>query len=127
MNHCLHLTKPANSKQVVSKPANSKQVVSKPANSTARNGTCKVGRMDTAMAKSNHKKTYTPEDMSSKDSVLEDQFIGGPDNKYDDRVQKLIDVGKEKGYLLFDEVSDLLPPEIGASAEDLDYLFSEFA
>ena len=82
--------------------------------------------MDTAMAKSNHTKTYTPEDMSSKDSVLEDQFIGGPDNKYDDRVQKLIDVGKEKGYLLFDEVSDLLPPEIGASAEDLDYLFSVF-
>src|SRR5438093_11570740 len=41
-------------------------------------------------------------------------------------MQKLIDIGKEKGYLLYDEVSDLLPPEIGASAEDLDDLFSAF-
>lgn len=74
----------------------------------------------------NHKKTYTPEDISSKNSVLEDRLIGGLDNKYDDSVQKLIDIGKEKGYLLYDEVSDLLPPEIGASAEDLDELFSAF-
>src|SRR3989441_2272446 len=35
-------------------------------------------------------------------------------------------MGKEKGYLLYDEVSDLLPPEISASAEDLDDLFSAF-
>jgi RNA polymerase primary sigma factor len=41
-------------------------------------------------------------------------------------VQKLIDIGKEKGYLLYDEVSDLLPPEIGASAENLDELLSAF-
>src|SRR5205809_4349776 len=41
-------------------------------------------------------------------------------------MQKLIDIGKEKGYLLYDEVSDLLPPEISASAEDLDDLFSAF-
>src|SRR5262249_35577368 len=47
-------------------------------------------------------------------------------NKYDDSVQKLIDIGKEKGYLLYDEVSDLLPPEIGASAEDVADLFSAF-
>src|SRR5438552_3575518 len=78
------------------------------------------------MAKGNHKKTHTPEDISSKNSVLEDQLIGGLDDKYDDSVQKLIDIGKEKGYLLYDEVSDLLPPEIGASAEDLDDLFSAF-
>src|SRR5499426_4092356 len=78
------------------------------------------------MAKGNHKKTYTPEDISSKNSVLADQRIGGLDNKYDDSVQKLIDIGKEKGYLLYDEVSDLLPPEIAASAEDLDELFSVF-
>src|SRR5262245_32985452 len=78
------------------------------------------------MARGNRKKTYTSEDISSKESVSEDQFTGGFDNKYDDRVQKLIDIGKEKGYLLYDEVSDLLPPEIGASAEDLDDLFSAF-
>jgi len=49
----------------------------------------------------------------------------GLEDKYDE-VQKLIDIGKEKGYLLYDEVSDLLPPEISASAEDLDDLFSAF-
>ena len=49
----------------------------------------------------------------------------GLEDKYDE-VQKLIDLGKEKGYLLYDEVSDLLPPEITASAEDLDDLFSAF-
>src|SRR5262244_1721549 len=78
------------------------------------------------MAKRNHKKAHTPEDISSKSLVLEDQPIGSLDNKYDDSVQKLIDIGKERGYLLYDEVSDLLPPEIGASAEDVDELFSAF-
>ena len=43
--------------------------------------------------------------------------------KYDE-VQKLIDMSKEKGYLLYEEVSDLLPPEISASAENLDDLFA---
>jgi RNA polymerase primary sigma factor len=79
------------------------------------------------MTKGNHKKGYTPEnDISSKSSVLEDPIAGNLDEKYDDSVQKLIDIGKEKGYLLYDEVSDLLPPEISSSAEDLDDLFSAF-
>jgi RNA polymerase primary sigma factor len=79
------------------------------------------------MTKGNHKKGYPQEDASSKSSVLEEQLIaGGLDEKYDDSVQKLIDIGKEKGYLLYDEVSDLLPPEISSSAEDLDDLFSAF-
>src|SRR5215510_11522641 len=77
-------------------------------------------------SKRNQKKAYAPDDVSSKNSVLEDQLIGGLDNKYDESVQKLIEIGKEKGYLLYDEVSDLLPPEIAASAEDLDDLFSAF-
>jgi RNA polymerase primary sigma factor len=81
---------------------------------------------DKPLATSNRKKTYSPEDMSSGSPVLEDQLIGGLDNKYADRVQKLIDIGKEKGYLLYDEVSDLLPPEIGASAEDWDDVISAF-
>ena len=49
----------------------------------------------------------------------------GLEEKYDE-VQKLIDLGKEKGYLLYDEVSDLLPPELTASAEDLEDLFAAF-
>src|SRR5947208_13772465 len=54
-----------------------------------------------------------------------EEALGGLEEKYDE-VQKLIDIGKEKGYLLYDEVSDLLPPEISSSAEDLDDLFSAF-
>jgi RNA polymerase primary sigma factor len=80
------------------------------------------------MNKSNHKKEFTIEKeptVGSKRSALEDQ-LGGLDEKFDDSVQKLIDIGKEKGYLLYDEVSDLLPPEISSSAEDLDDLFSAF-
>ncbi len=81
--------------------------------------------MDKGM-KVNHKKGYVAEkDINPKRTALEDQLTGGLEEKYDE-VQKLIDIGKEKGYLLYDEVSDLLPPEISASAEDLDDLFSAF-
>src|SRR5438874_11216416 len=77
------------------------------------------------MKKVNHKRTFTGGDFQNKrPSTLEDQ-LGGLEDKYDE-VQKLIDIGKEKGYLLYDEVSDLLPPEISSSAEDLDDLFSAF-
>jgi RNA polymerase primary sigma factor len=46
------------------------------------------------------------------------------DDKYD-QVSKLITMGKEKGYLLYDEVNDLLPSDVH-SAEDLDDLLSMF-
>ncbi len=78
------------------------------------------------MAKGNHKKGYAVDKDVPKSSILEDPLAGGLEEKYDDSVQKLIDIGKEKGYLLYDEVSDLLPPEISSSAEDLDDLFSAF-
>jgi len=42
-----------------------------------------------------------------------------------DQVNKLITLGKEKGYLLYDEVNDLLPSDVH-SAEDLDDLLSMF-
>ena len=42
-----------------------------------------------------------------------------------DEVQQLITIGKEKGYLLYDEVNDLLRADI-TSADDLDDLFSTF-
>ena len=42
-----------------------------------------------------------------------------------DQVNKLISMGKEKGYLLYDEVNDLLPSDVH-SAEDLDDLLSMF-
>ena len=43
-----------------------------------------------------------------------------------DEVRQLILVGKEKGYLLYDEVSDLLPADLTASPEDLEELFAAF-
>ncbi len=42
-----------------------------------------------------------------------------------DQVGKLITLGKEKGYLLYDEVNDLLPSDVH-TAEDLDDLLSMF-
>src|SRR5881398_4019727 len=46
------------------------------------------------------------------------------EEKYDE-VRQLINVGKEKGYLLYDEVNEMLPSEI-TSSEDLDDLFNAF-
>ena len=42
-----------------------------------------------------------------------------------DEVRQLIEIGKEKGYLLYDEVNELLPHDITAS-DDLDELFTAF-
>ena len=53
---------------------------------------------------------------------------GGPhlsiEEKYDE-VRQLINIGKEKGYLLYDEVNELLPAEI-TSPDELDDLFNTF-
>jgi RNA polymerase primary sigma factor len=46
------------------------------------------------------------------------------EEKYDE-VRHLIDIGKEKGYLLYDEVNELLPSDL-TSSEELDDLFSTF-
>jgi len=47
------------------------------------------------------------------------------EEKYDE-VRQLIAVGKEKGYLLYDEINDLLPADI-TSSDELDDLFSTFS
>ncbi len=46
------------------------------------------------------------------------------EEKYDE-IRQLIVIGKEKGYLLYDEVNELLPADI-TSSEELDDLFSTF-
>src|SRR5947208_2956144 len=46
------------------------------------------------------------------------------EEKYDE-VRQLINIGKEKGYLLYDEVNELLPSEI-TSSDELDDLFNTF-
>src|SRR6187401_1292745 len=46
------------------------------------------------------------------------------EEKYDE-IRQLISMGKEKGYLLYEEVNELLPADI-TSSEELDDLFSTF-
>ena len=46
------------------------------------------------------------------------------EDKYDE-VRQLISIGKEKGYLLYDEVNDLLRSDI-TSSDELDDLFNTF-
>jgi RNA polymerase primary sigma factor len=46
------------------------------------------------------------------------------EEKYD-QVRQLIDIGKERGYLLRDEVNDTLPPEV-LSSEEIDEVLSAF-
>ena len=45
------------------------------------------------------------------------------EEKYDE-VRQLISIGKEKGYLLYDEVNELLPSEI-TSSDELDDHFEK--
>jgi RNA polymerase primary sigma factor len=45
------------------------------------------------------------------------------DDKYEADIQKLIDAGKEKGYLTYNEVNDLLPGDMN-SPDDLDDLIT---
>jgi RNA polymerase primary sigma factor len=46
------------------------------------------------------------------------------EEKYD-QVRQLISMGKERGYLLYDEVNDILPPEVHSS-EEIDEVLSTF-
>ena len=46
------------------------------------------------------------------------------EQKYDE-VKTLITIGKEKGYLLYDEVNEMLPSEV-SSSDELDELFDAF-
>ena len=50
-------------------------------------------------------------------STLEERF---------EEVRQLILIGKEKGYLLYDEVNDVLPAELTSNPEELDELFTVF-
>jgi RNA polymerase primary sigma factor len=46
------------------------------------------------------------------------------EEKYD-QVRQLISIGKERGYLLYDEVNDILPPEVHSS-DEIDEVLSTF-
>ncbi|HEX3435849.1 MAG TPA: RNA polymerase sigma factor region1.1 domain-containing protein, partial [Pseudacidobacterium sp.] len=45
------------------------------------------------------------------------------EDKYEDDIQKLIDTGKEKGYLTYGEVNDMMPGDLN-SPDDLDDLIT---
>ena len=47
------------------------------------------------------------------------------EEKYDE-LKELIDLGKERGYLLYDEINNTLPDEISESADSLDDIFKRF-
>ncbi|MBZ5551106.1 MAG: RNA polymerase sigma factor RpoD [Acidobacteriia bacterium] len=48
----------------------------------------------------------------------------GIEDKYD-QINKLLNLGKEKGYLLYDEVNDMLPDQVN-SPEDIEDIFNVF-
>ena len=53
----------------------------------------------------------------------ESRIILAIDDKFEHDIDSLIEVGKEKGYLTYGDVNDMLPEEIG-SADDLDDLIT---
>jgi RNA polymerase primary sigma factor len=55
--------------------------------------------------------------------TVESREILAIDDKFGHEIEGLIEVGKEKGYLTYGEVNDMLPEEIG-SADDLDDLIT---
>ena len=55
---------------------------------------------------------------------MEDSLALAIEEKYD-QVRQLIAMGKERGYLLYDEVNDILPAEVHSS-EEIDDLLSTF-
>jgi len=60
----------------------------------------------------------TPRNNPTMAVALEEKF---------DEVRQLIVIGKEKGYLLYDEVNDLLPVDLTANPEDLEELLAVFS
>ena len=55
--------------------------------------------------------------------IRREQDTLATNEKFEDDIQNLIEVGKEKGYLTYGDVNDMLPEEMG-NAEDLDDLIT---
>src|SRR5579871_956447 len=55
---------------------------------------------------------------------IESRGIVAMEDKFEDDIQNLIDVGKEKGYLTYGDVNEMLPDEMGSSADDIDDLMT---
>jgi len=46
------------------------------------------------------------------------------DDKFEEDIHSLIDVGKEKGYLTYGDVNEMMPDEMATSADDIDDLIT---
>ncbi len=46
------------------------------------------------------------------------------DDKFEDDIHSLIDTGKEKGYLTYGDVNDMMPDEMATNADDIDDLIT---
>ncbi|HEY1253943.1 MAG TPA: RNA polymerase sigma factor RpoD [Terracidiphilus sp.] len=55
---------------------------------------------------------------------MDDKFESDHEHDHDHDIDTLIEVGKEKGYLTYGDVNDMLPDEMGSSPEDLDDLIT---
>ena len=54
----------------------------------------------------------------------DDKFVHGHEHEHEHEIDTLIEVGKEKGYLTFGDVNEMLPDEMASSPEDLDDLIT---
>ncbi len=56
--------------------------------------------------------------------AIEEKFEPEHEHEHDPDVDNIIEVGKEKGYLTFGDVNDMLPDDLASSPEDLDDLIT---
>jgi RNA polymerase primary sigma factor len=56
--------------------------------------------------------------------AIEEKFEHEHEPEHDHEIDTLIEVGKEKGYLTYGDVNDMLPEEMASSADDLDDLIT---
>ncbi len=54
----------------------------------------------------------------------DDKFVHGHEHEHEHEIDTLIEVGKEKGYLTYGDVNEMLPDEMASSPEDLDDLIT---
>src|SRR5438128_7121598 len=71
--------------------------------------------------------TTRPHTSTGPESNFEDERVGelSVEEKYAE-VKQLIAIGKEKGYLLYDEIYEVLPEEITSLPEELDEIYIRF-
>jgi RNA polymerase primary sigma factor len=62
--------------------------------------------------------------MKRSNLAIDEKFEHEPEHEHEHDIDTLIEVGKEKGYLTYGDVNDMLPDEMATSADDLDDLIT---